>query len=280
MNKAIIVTFFLMLISCGTLTNSKSFKMKLYVFDCGENVVKDISLFSPGVDKNISKKLVASCYLIKHPKGTLMWDTGLSDSLISKVDGDSIKNGAFTLKVKKTLISQMNEIGIAPNSIKYLAFSHMHPDHTGNANLFQNATVMIQASEFNAAFGSNPGKYSFNKKTYEKLNINNFKKLNGDFDVFGDGRVVIKHAEGHTPGHQVLFVDLPKTGAIVLSGDLYHFKKNRTHRRVPIFNWDKEMTLKSMEKIEKFLAAKSATLWIQHDPVERKSIHLAPSFYQ
>ena len=280
MNAVKITLLIALLSACGHLKKTDDFAMKLYVFDCGNSKIKDISLFSPGVDQNKSKNLVMSCYLIEHPKGLLMWDTGLADSLISKPGGIKVRNGAFTLMVKKTLSSQLKELKINPKEIKFMAFSHMHPDHTGNAGLFPNSTVLVQNSEFAAAFGPNPSHYSFNKKTYDMLKQSNFKKLKGDYDVFGDGRVVIKHAKGHTPGHQVLFIDLPETGPIVLSGDLYHFQKNRTYRRVPSFNFDKELTLQSMDRIEKFISKKQATLWIQHDPEQREDIRLAPEFYQ
>ena len=110
----------------------------------------------------------------------------------------------------------------------------MHLDHTGNAHLFKNATVIIQEQEYQAAFGPKPEKYSFNPKTYQGLTKNKFVKLNGDHDVFGDNRVIRKKAPGHTPGHQVLYINLPQSGPIVLSGDLYHFKKNRKNHTGPL----------------------------------------------
>ncbi len=102
--------------------------------------------------------------------------------------------------------------------------------------------------------------------------------LDGKHDVFGDGSVIIMPAPGHTPGHQVLFVDLLEAGPIMLSGDLYHFTENRLHRRVPVFNFDAEMTLQSMETIEAFLTATGATLWIQHDLEQNASIPHSPTY--
>jgi len=277
--KQILLLLTILFISCAEVQTDKP-KIKLYVFDCGENNVKDISIFSPGFDKGVQKTLVARCYLISHPQGLLMWDTGLSDSISNKPDGLSVRNGVFTLSVKKTLSSQLKELKIDPQSIDYLAFSHMHPDHSGNANLFKNSKVLLQSKEFEAAFGSNPKKYSFNKQLYSEIQIKNIIKLNDDYDVFGDGSVKIIKTPGHTPGHQSLYIDLPKTGKIVLSGDLYHFQKNRTYKRVPSFNFDKEMTKRSMDKLEAFLVKNKATLWIQHDPDQAKTIKLSPAYYE
>jgi len=104
------------------------------------------------------------------------------------------------------------------------------------------------------------------------------QKLHGDFDVFGDGSVVIKLLPGHTPGHQVLFVDLPEHGPVLLSGDLYHLKENREHRRMPVFNIDVEETYKSMDIFEAFIKEKNAKVYIQHDPEDFNEMPKAPKY--
>jgi len=104
--------------------------------------------------------------------------------------------------------------------------------------------------------------------------------LDGDHDVFGDGSVKILSAPGHTPGHQVLALELRELGPLVLSGDLYHFRKSRELRATPTFNTDRERTLRSMDKIEAYIAERGATLWIEHDAALADSIDLAPAYYQ
>lgn len=163
-------------------------KMRLYVFNCGVIDVADISLFHPGVGKGEYKRLADSCYLIVHPKGTLMWDTGIPDVLINTPEGKTIYN-VITLHVTKTLASQLQEIGYAPDSIQYLGISHMHGDHVGNANLFPHATLLMQQEEYAAAFGPEPTKYGFNPAGYPTLQANPVKLLEGDYDIFGDGTV-------------------------------------------------------------------------------------------
>jgi glyoxylase-like metal-dependent hydrolase (beta-lactamase superfamily II) len=143
----------------------------------------------------------------------------------------------------------MNEIGVSPDRVSYVAFSHTHPDHVGNANLFTGATVYMQQAEYEAAFGPNPAKYGFNPQYYDKLRYSKIIKLNGDYDVFGDGSVTILATPGRTPGHQSLLVHLPKTGAIVLSGDVVHFEDNFIDRRVPVFNFDAEESRASMDRM-------------------------------
>jgi N-acyl homoserine lactone hydrolase len=101
-------------------------------------------------------------------------------------------------------------------------------------------------------------------------------KLNGDYDVFGDGSVVILSTPGHTPGHQCLLVRLPNRGPVVLPGDMVHFQENWIHRRVPSRNFDQAQSAASMEKVAAVLARENAELWINHDKAQSATIPKAP----
>lgn len=252
---------------------------RVYVFDCGTVTVKDISVFSPGVDVGKQKVLTDSCYLIAHPKGTLVWDTGFNDELAATPEGKQISAG-FHVKLSKPLATQMKEVGYAPDDVSYLGLSHMHFDHIGNVGLFPKATLLMQKEEYESAFGPDAAKYGNDPKNYPTLAANPNELLNGDRDVFGDGSVIIKRALGHTPGHQLLFVKLKKTGNIVISGDLVHFTKNWENRRVPSFNHDKEVSLKTMNEMADFMKENKATLWIQHDLEQNRKIRHAPKYYE
>jgi len=253
--------------------------MKLYVLDCGTINVKDISLFSPGIDKGKKKKLANSCYLIKHPQGNFLWDTGLNDSLVKESDGLTIANGMFHLQVHRTLVSQLHEIGLTPADIDYVALSHFHFDHTGNMNLFSKATFLAQQHELAAAFSNKAREMYFEPDSYNLIKKEQFVSLSGDYDVFKDGKLVILSSPGHTPGHQSLQINLAAFGAVVLSGDLYHFDKNRKHKRVPAVNFDKAMSLMSMDVIENVLKDINGELWIQHDLPTYKQLKHSPEFY-
>jgi N-acyl homoserine lactone hydrolase len=97
--------------------------------------------------------------------------------------------------------------------------------------------------------------------------------------VFGDGSITIISTPGHTPGHQSLLVKLPKTGAVVLSGDAVHFKDNFENRRVPEFNTDRDQSFASMQRIADVLAREKAQLWINHDKAQTDRLKKAPAFY-
>ena len=252
--------------------------VKLYVFECGVHEFKDISPFSPGVDKGVAKTLGNSCYLIQHQKGNMLWDAGLDDSMGTR--GMDLWEGNLHLSVTNPLMKQLGEINVSPEQINFLGISHFHFDHTGNANNFINAKLILQKEEYDAAYGKEPEKYFFRPDSYSKLDKEKAIQLTGDHDVFGDGRVIIKRALGHTPGHQVLYVNLEQDGPVVISGDVVHYTKNWENMRVPSFNFDKEESLKSMKMIAAFIKEKKAMFWIQHDLEQNAGIKHAPAYYQ
>ncbi len=253
---------------------------RLYVLECGESRTEDVSVWSPGVDVGVAREFSDNCYLIRHGTHWLLWDSGVSDTVAAKPDGVAAAGGALRVFVRRTLASQLDELGVAPSDITHVAFSHFHGDHVGNANLFTSATVLVQRAEHDLAFGPDAIKAGYAPMLYAKLKDNPTVKLDGDHDVFGDGAVVILSTPGHTPGHQSLLVRLPKQGAVVLSGDMVHFRENWEARRVPARNVDREQSVRSMQRIAALLVAEHAVLWINHDKAQSASIAKVPGFVE
>jgi N-acyl homoserine lactone hydrolase len=240
---------------------------RLYVIECGQGHANDVSRWSPGVNEGKPIDYVSNCYLIKHPQGYLMWETGVGDEIAALPEG----RGSFTRwRLARTLASQLDELGVKPSDIKYVAASHTHFDHIGNVELFPNAMLLVQKAEYEwpAAQGGprfKPG--------------HPVTKLEGDLDVFGDGSVTLLSTPGHTPGHQSILLKLAKSGPILISGDAAHFKENWEQRRVPSFNVDKDKTLASMERLAGILAQQKAQLWIHHDKPQSDAQKKSPAYY-
>jgi N-acyl homoserine lactone hydrolase len=252
---------------------SESRDVRIYALDCGRAEFKDMSMFSDADEYDgQSGQIVDPCFLIRHPMGTLVWDTGLGDKYAENREGSDM-NG-IRLYVDTTLQSQLKVLGLRPEDIKFVAFSHFHFDHTGNANLFTQSTWIINRRELDAALAPNPpsgeDKASFSAYEHVKTRI-----IEGDYDVFGDGTVRILQAPGHTPGHQVLMLKLPHSGVVLLSGDLYHTKVNRRLRRVPRVNTERADTLASMDRFEHIAQNTRARVIVQHD---RDDFHSLPKF--
>ena len=239
--------------------------VRLYVLDCGHLDIRDLRMFDDsGALDGKSGTMSVPCFLIRHPKGTLLWDTGLGDAIADRPGGVELAPGIrATVRVK--LVDQLRTLGLKPVDIDYLAFSHWHEDHTGNANLFGKATWILQRRELVAATGHTPPPFESLAPVAAWRHARK-RIIDGDADVFGDGSVRILSMPGHTPGHQVLEVRLPQAGTVLLAGDLYHSRENRRFRRVPRVNTDREQTLASMRRFEAIAVRDHARVVIPHDP--------------
>jgi len=259
--------------------------LRLYVIDCG-TMKADPSRFRLEATEIASDVLATPCFMVAHPRGTLMWDVGAVPDADWMPTGSPVAhhlvlpdNSERNLTLNKGLLPQLAEIGYQPSDITYIALSHYHWDHIANANAFANATWLVRQVERDLMFADKPPVTM--PAWYAALKDAKTVIIEGeDHDVFGDGTVVIKNAPGHTPGHQILYVKLPQTGDVVLSGDLYHFPEARQLKRVPTFDYDQKMTPASREKAEAFLASTGATLWIQHDSALIGSLKKAPEYYE
>ena len=255
--------------------------LRLYVLDCGIITPPNVDNYGLKPNEVADTRMVTPCFLIAHPRGSLMWDTGeISDSAFK--DGVSPqKLNNFT--VDGPLLPQLAAIGHTPADITYMALSHYHGDHVANASLIAGSSWIVQKGDRDPILAPRPtGQPSRvpDPKFFAGLADSKTVLLNGeDHDVFGDGTVVIKSTPGHTPGHQSLFLKLANTGNVLLSGDLYHYPEEITYKKVPSFDTDREQTAKSRERIEEFVKQNHAQLWIQHDYTAGIKRKIAPAFY-
>ncbi|RFB05745.1 N-acyl homoserine lactonase family protein [Parvularcula marina] len=232
----------------------------LYVFDCGTIAISDLDVFaSDGSYAGQTDTFTDSCFLIRHPKGDLLWDLGLPAALVGQ---EPQVNEPFTVSLETSLADQLNAIGVAPGDIDLVSISHSHFDHTGQPEAAGKALWLVHQAEYDHMFDAeNPNDYS----AFEKFDTKTFTE---DYDVFGDGAVRIMSLPGHTPGHTALLVKMAETGPVLLSGDLYHRAESREGTKVPRFNTDEAMTRNSMDRFEAIAAASEALVIIQHEPVD------------
>ena len=252
--------------------------LRLYVFDCGTIHTTTVDAYSLKKEEVGSTEMAIPCFLIAHPKGTLMWDNGDIPDRAFPPGGGPAAAGVVTQD--KPLLPQLAAVGYRPADITFLAMSHYHGDHVANANAFAGSTWLVRKVERDRMFSGEPIPRS-DPANYNLLKNSKTVIIDQDeYDVFGDGTVIIKSAPGHTPGHQVLFLKLVKTGPVVLSGDLYHYPEERTLHRLPVAEFNKEQTAVSRADIEAFLKKTGAQLWIQHDFLGNQKLKKAPAFYE
>jgi len=249
---------------------------RIYIFDNGSIKGLDPALFNFKREELKEVDFTDISYLIVHPRGTLMFDSGeIADSKFK--DGQPVTEGVMS--ASKPLLPQLAAAGYRPADINYFALSHYHGDHTGNANEFAGATWIVQKAERDFMFGPIPQGTIITVDSFIKLKDAKTKVLNNEnYDVFGDGTVVLMSAPGHTPGHQVLAVKLAHRGLVVLAGDLYHYPEERTTGRTPSFEFNAEQSKASRAKIEQFVKDNHGELWIEHDIATHAALPRSPKY--
>ena len=251
---------------------------RLYIFDNGEIAGLDPKLFGFSREELKEVDFVNVSYLVVHPRGTVMFDTGGIGDEHFPAGGGPATEGIMTARTK--LVPQLASAGYKPSDITHLVMSHYHADHTGNANLFAGATWIVQKAERDVMFADKPVPI-LQPATYSALrNAKTTILDNQDLDVFGDGTVVVKTTPGHTPGHQVLFVKLARFGPVILSGDLYHYPEEIATGKTPTFEFDPALSAKSRAAVQAFAKQTGAKLWIEHDKLTHASLPKAPKFLE
>ena len=264
--------------------SAQSQNIQLYVFTSGSLGGFPKAALQIGGQGNIDWAPV-SFYVIKHPKGNVLFDSGNNDKTIADPEGwwGPLAKG-FGLKMTKddAIPVQLGKIGLKPEDIKYVVSGHMHLDHGGNVGQFPNATHVVQDDEMKAAWWPDvgysiyyiPGDFADTKKF-------NMIRLKGDFDLFNDGTVRIFRAPGHTPGSQFAVVKLPKTGSVILTSDVIYLAENLDKNLIPPIpgTWGPTQAYESYARIRHIRDVEGAKIFYGHDPEVFKATKKAPEFY-
>jgi glyoxylase-like metal-dependent hydrolase (beta-lactamase superfamily II) len=252
--------------------------MKLYAFSSGGLTIAKSALQSGAPSTQIT--VPVGFFLVRHPKGNFLFDTGNNDKIISDPSywGPFIKGLTPERGPDVAIDTQLKKIGVSPDDIKYVAVGHMHLDHGGNVCKFPKAIFLVQGAEMkNAAWPEPgtagpyiPGDVACLRNDLGESLPNKFKmdQLTGDLDVFGDGSVVLKAWSGHTPGSQMAIVRLPKTGTVILTSDNVYFSENVTKNLLPDISLAYNPTgiLNAYEYIRMLQGRENASFMTAHDP--------------
>ena len=245
--------------------------MSLWRLDCGSATIADYNAFFSDTSAYPAgpKEIVDSCYLIRHGDTLLLWDTGLPDALI----GHPSSNRAMTMRVTRSLVDQLAAIGVKPEQVAFVAISHYHGDHTGQAAHFTTAKLLIGKGDLDVLRAA--GKPDQAPLAAWIGGGSTAIAPAGDLDIFQDGEVVMLSTPGHTPGHHSLLVRLA-SGPVILAGDLWHFKEQMAIDGVPPFNSDRAQTLASMDRIKRLAANLHARIVIGHEPADVAALPAFP----
>ena len=265
--------------------------MRLYVFSSGS-----LTLDKSGLQTGATGKITVpvAFFLIKHPKGNVLFDTGNNDKIIT----DPTYWGPFIASLDPgraadvAIDAQLDKIGIKPSDINYVILGHMHLDHAGNVGKFPTATIVYQRDEIVNAFWPKPGfgccyitsdfamlRNSIGESAPSRQKV---IELNGDLDLFGDGSLYIHRQVSHTPGSQMLVVRLPKTGPVVLTSDVCYLMENLQKDILPsvALAYNPAGILDGYAWIKHLMSAEGADVICAHDPETFKKHKQAPEYYE
>jgi N-acyl homoserine lactone hydrolase len=267
--------------------------MKLYLFT---SQPLDIAKSALSSATSGSEKIMVPVgfYLIRHPKGDVMFDTGDNDKIIA----DQTYWGPMASMLDKgvqadlAIDTQLAKAGVKPADIKYVILGHMHLDHAGNVGKFPNATIVVQRDEIINAFWP-PTAYAgpYITSDFSMLRAETGAgsagrqptiELNGDLDLFGDGSIYIHRAAGHTPGSQLAVVRLPKTGTVVLTSDTCYLQENLQKDILPSIGLTYSPTemLNGYAYIKRVRDTEKGDVLMAHDADGFKAHKHSPEFYE
>jgi glyoxylase-like metal-dependent hydrolase (beta-lactamase superfamily II) len=272
-------------------TTAQAQDIKLYAFSSGALTIGKGALvnFAP-TDPPI--KVPVGFYVVKHPKGTVIFDTGNNDKIITD---PSYWGASFdALKPVNTpdvaIDVQLQKIGLKPDDITYVVVSHLHLDHGGNVGKFPNSTLIVQKTEIQNAFWPEPGTggpymigdvMPLRSPNTDNPNLHKMIQLEGDYDIFGDGTMVVKRWVAHTPGSQMMVVRLKNTGPLILTGDNVYLRENVEKNTPPniVLAYSPTGFFKAFEWIRMMMATEKANFFTAHDPDAFKAMKKPPEFY-
>ena len=257
--------------------------LKLYQISSGR-LELDKGFLTAMIDVGKRIKVPVAMYIIEHPRGVVLYDTGnaddVSDGGCEAYWGKGICSGLVPEQTRDDVIDrQLQKFGYSVDQVKYVIYSHFHLDHAGNIELFPKATHVVQKAELRAAWW--PEKWqrgAYVLKDYDETRDFKFMELNGDFDLFGDGSITVLDTKGHTQGHQSVRVRLPKTGTLLLAGDAVYTPENEAGA-TPGITWSTIHSMESIQRLKRIRDSEGGELWYSHG-IEQYDSHKHDAPYE
>lgn len=226
----------------------------LYAFTCG-HITLPMSFF---LDGEPGKAKVPACvFLIDHPKGLVLFDTGFSDRFVGMEKG---LGKIVDMSEGESIADRLKAMDVDPERIDYIINSHLHIDHAGGNHLLPNATIIVQTPEWDFGLSGEDG-------AYDRIDFDlgqPVKRIDGEHDLFGDGAIVIFSTAGHTPGHQSVRVRTA-TGEAVLAADCCNMRRSLDEMHLPDHCYNMDQYRGSLETLSRLRRA-GAQIFYGHDP--------------
>jgi N-acyl homoserine lactone hydrolase len=219
---------------------------------------------------------VCPFYLIEHPEGTVVVDTGISHDMLDDPAAYGQHGAGFMEAFLPTIDygpdqhprAHLEDAGYDPADVDYVVMTHLHSDHAGHMDTFPNAEFLVQKQELRYANWPVPVQEVFYLEgDFDMLRSADYdvRALEGPCDVFGDGSVRTIPTPGHTPGQQSVVVELPEEGTVVIGADIAHTKDGYEREHLASFNWNLQRSIESLREIKELARREDATVVVTHD---------------
>lgn len=221
-----------------------------------------------------------SSYLVVHPQGRLLFDTGVHCATLTdpvgRMGAERAKRIGIRSQAGDDVVSQLARAGLQPQDMRYVVNSHLHFDHCGGNELFPQATFLVQRAEMEAA--RQPGGVErYSPSTIDFDHPLTYQLVDGEHDVFGDGKVILIPTYGHTPGHQSLLVRAGKDTQYVFTADACYTRDNLDRDVLPRVLWHADTMAQSLATLRHLRDRQGATLFYGHDPAQWQAMPHLPA---
>ncbi|MGB7481318.1 MAG: N-acyl homoserine lactonase family protein [Burkholderiaceae bacterium] len=253
--------------------------MKMHVLSGGRLRMKK-SVYLPDADRTETIELPVSCFLLKHKQGNVLFDTGCHPSTATDAEarwGSMAKAMVPISRPDENVVDQLAAIGMVPDDIDVVVNSHFHSDHCGCNEFFRKATVVCHARELEAARAADAEKMGFLPIDWKQpMPVDT---VDGQRDLFNDGRVLLLPVPGHTAGMMAALVGLDRSGSFLLASDAVALRANLERDIHPRNTQDVEQSARSMEEIRR-IEAGGATVIYGHDAEQWEALRKGADYYE
>ena len=252
--------------------------MKMHILSGGRLQMRR-NVFLPALSRDILSDFPVSCYLLRHPQGNVLFDTGCHPSTLT--DAEARWGGMAKLMrpvgaPEDNIVDSLATLGLGPMDIDLVVNSHFHSDHCGCNAFFKKATIMCHAKELEAA--SIEGAEKMGYLPVDWKNDIPLETFSNQKDLFNDGKVILVPVPGHTPGMIGAMVSLSQSGEFFLASDSVPLRENLDQEILPKNIWDQNLTASSMTEIRR-LRQRGVEILFGHDDAQIKMLKTGIDFY-
>ncbi len=252
--------------------------MKMHILSGGRLRMRK-SIYFPDAPREENIELPVSCVLMRHPQGNVLFDTGCHPSVAENAEarwGGLVKYITPIMPPGENVLTGLRAVGLGPDDIDVVVCSHLHPDHCGCNEFFKKSTIIVHRRELEAARAPEAAKAGYFPADWDHPIP--MKQIEGQTDIFDDGRIVLLPLPGHTPGTVGALVRLDRDGEFLFASDAVSIRGNLDRDIVPRNTWNAEECLKTFAEIRK-LESGGARIVCSHDAAEWETLRRGADTY-